>query len=123
MKAFTGWRNVGYAMRWARTQACVTYDVTRMPGTIEYRWRNGDHGYVCVVHWDDSEVRAGNDWTGVTLRDADAATALDVLAALQLIPRKFSSAYQQGRAEGAGEALLEMAEAVSAGRQQSGVPW
>lgn len=121
MTPFSGWRNLGLAMRWARTQPCVTHEVIEFPSTIQHEWRNGEHGWVYVATWDGSEVRAGNDWTGVTLRDADVATALDVLAALQLIPLKFSSGYQQGRAEGATEAVLEAAEAFTAGRQQQEV--
>jgi len=115
---FTGWRSVGLAMRWARTQPCVTLQITESPDTIQYEWRNGEHGWVAVATWDDSEVRAGTDQASIVLHEADAATILNVLADLQLIPINFSNLYQQGRAHGATEAVLEVAEAFTAGRQQ-----
>jgi hypothetical protein len=87
MRTFTGWREVGRAMRWARQQGGVTVD------PIKYRWHDdfsrsleikiyNVHSVVVEVNPEDST------WSAVGA--IDAATILRVLAALDLIPAELA---------------------------------
>jgi hypothetical protein len=91
VKAFTGWRAAGRAMRWARRQEgiCITRDrVGTLPRNV---WRLGRHK-VAVLHGATYgagvNCRGGGPATTFDLYTADAVELLWLLSVLQLVPRE-----------------------------------
>jgi hypothetical protein len=103
MKTFTGWREAGRAMMWARHEGNFR-DRTSMQGSwrhdrppsihVEHRWREPGGREVMISHSSlvasvDVSVSDGlNSWDS-TYND-DAGQVLRVLAALGLIPAKLA---------------------------------
>jgi hypothetical protein len=103
MKTFTGWREAGRAMMWARREGKFR-NLTSMQGTwrhdrppsvhVEHRWREGDGREVMISHSSilasvDVSVSDGHNAWDSTYND-DAGQVLRVLAALGLIPAKLA---------------------------------
>lgn len=90
MKAFTGWRAAGRAMRWARRQG-IRIKRDRVGALTRNEWRLGDHKVV-VLHGlgygDGVNCRGHGPATTFDLYTADAVELLWLLAVLQLIPRE-----------------------------------
>lgn len=101
MRIFPGWRAVGRVMRWARQQDGVTHNRTVMldsldETTIDHLWSR-DNGFSVWITWSPSreliDIRAGGAVSECSLSDWDnAAQALRVLAALNLIPAHLAAA-------------------------------
>jgi hypothetical protein len=104
MKTFPHWRNVGRAMLDARRQEGVTVERVRVPGARYHVWARGDTK-VTVDHTEHSAGFAFEDPNSQFEQfHADAAEALRVLAALELIPADIAYAADEryGRCERCG---------------------
>jgi hypothetical protein len=95
MRTFPGWREVGRAMRWARQQDGVTVERLRddETGRISWLW-HGRNGLITADYFPASDPAETTIETGDTYIDRarfeDGATALRVLAALDLIPAELA---------------------------------
>ena len=98
MKIFQGWREVGRAMRWARQQdgVDVKRDRIETTGQLLFAWYAGNRTAVYVSFFPASDpADVAFEVPGAYISRStfdDAATALRVLAALDLIPAELAEA-------------------------------